>query len=77
MASKDHIIEAVFATIKDNEVSYYATIYAPDRDSAARRFARMLKDRLDGSLLDMALAEADDVRAICREVTMEHMYANT
>ena len=70
------ICEALFATIKDNQVSYYTAIYAPDRQTAARRIANILKERMEGSLLDIALAEADTVRAECRMVSMDHLYAN-
>jgi hypothetical protein len=72
----DTITEAVFATIKDNAVSYHTVVFAPDRQSAARQVARLLKERMEGSLLDIALAEADDVRAVCREVPMDNYYAN-
>jgi hypothetical protein len=72
--AKDTIFEAVFATIKGDAVTHYFAIYAENRDIAARRIATNLKTREEGSLLDMALADADDVRAAIREVPMSSLY---
>jgi hypothetical protein len=69
------IFEAVFATVKNNEVSHYFVIYSSSRAKAAERVAKVLKNRCVGSLLDVSLAEADDVRAAVREVDAQEMYA--